>query len=192
MDRVYNALKSWLEHYWLEPDDATLDRLLHFAKTAMADAMPNIGNRLIDIVQRRIAGDGVRNSGQNFAPVTPSSNTSNSSSAFSFTSPARHRRVVSAEECPSVILPKNHGQMMAAAAESPGSVSIASTVILEYDPLEIARQLTLMESRIFNSIEPRELMNQEWARSKKNSMAVNVRMMSQISTQVKYCAYLSR
>lgn len=186
----------------MEPDDTALDRLLHFAKTAMSDAMPNIGTRLIEVVQKRLTGGvvvmGGRNSGfqhqqqilsagtsstaSSYNPLaTPLSNTSNTSSNFSFTSPSRQRRSVNLEECPSSILPRNMAFLLGRSATE---ASAAAAVILEFDPLEIARQLTLMENRIFNAIETRELMDQEWGRAKKNSVAVNVRKMSQISTQV--------
>ena len=54
---------------------------------------------------------------------------------------------------------------------------------LDVEPVEIANQLTLMDSRLFNAITPRELVGQEWTR-KKGSLAVNVRAMSTLATQI--------
>lgn len=41
--------------------------------------------------------------------------------------------------------------------------------ILEFHPLEIARQLTLIESMFFRQIQPRECLNQCWNKDKPNS-----------------------
>ncbi|KAJ6164246.1 hypothetical protein N7470_002918 [Penicillium chermesinum] len=59
----------------------------------------------------------------------------------------------------------------------------ASITILDFDPLELARQLTIKESRIFCSILPEELLDTEWTR-KSGSLAVNVRAMSTLSTDL--------
>ena len=45
--------------------------------------------------------------------------------------------------------------------------------ILDLDPLEIARQLTLMEAKHFNIIRPQELLNKSW--SNPNLPAPNIR-----------------
>ncbi|KAL8955027.1 MAG: hypothetical protein Q9183_006824, partial [Haloplaca sp. 2 TL-2023] len=55
--------------------------------------------------------------------------------------------------------------------------------ILDFDALELARQFTLKESQIFCSILPEELLATEWTK-KTSSMAVNVRAMSRLSTDL--------
>lgn len=59
----------------------------------------------------------------------------------------------------------------------------AKPSVLDFDPLELARQFTLKESRIFCSILPEELLASEWMK-KMNSLAVNVRAMSTLSTDL--------
>lgn len=59
----------------------------------------------------------------------------------------------------------------------------AKPSILDFDPLEIARQFTLKESRMFCSICPEELIAQEWTK-KQNSIATNVLAMSSLSTDL--------
>lgn len=59
----------------------------------------------------------------------------------------------------------------------------ASVSILDFDPLELARQFTIKESQIFCSILPEELLASEWTK-KSGSMAVNVRAMSRLSTDL--------
>ncbi|ORY03974.1 ras GEF, partial [Basidiobolus meristosporus CBS 931.73] len=55
--------------------------------------------------------------------------------------------------------------------------------ITDIEPLEVARQLTIMDSRLFRAIRPHELIGQEFSK-KEESQSVNVRMMSKISTQI--------
>ena len=55
--------------------------------------------------------------------------------------------------------------------------------ILEFDPLELARQLTIKEMNIFCSILPEELLGSEWTK-RSGSNAVNVRAMSTLSTDL--------
>ncbi|KAL4937068.1 hypothetical protein BDV06DRAFT_80604 [Aspergillus oleicola] len=55
--------------------------------------------------------------------------------------------------------------------------------ILDFDPMELARQFTIKESRIFCAILPEELLATEWMK-KTGSLAVNVRAMSTLSTDL--------
>ncbi|KAJ3046093.1 hypothetical protein HDV00_003843 [Rhizophlyctis rosea] len=54
---------------------------------------------------------------------------------------------------------------------------------LDVDPLEIARQLTIMESRVFLRISPGELVGQEWTK-KDSRISGNVRAMMGLSTRI--------
>ncbi|KAI9225572.1 MAG: ras guanine nucleotide exchange factor domain-containing protein [Piptocephalis tieghemiana] len=58
-----------------------------------------------------------------------------------------------------------------------------STTVMGVDATELASQLTLRDSRLFCAIRPRELIGQEFSR-KSGSLAVNVKGMSTLSTQV--------
>ena len=55
--------------------------------------------------------------------------------------------------------------------------------ILDFDPLELARQFTIIESKLFCSIQPEELLALEWTK-KSYSKAVNVKAMSTLSTDL--------
>ena len=57
----------------------------------------------------------------------------------------------------------------------------SNATILKFDPLELARQLTIKAMNIFCSITPEELLGSEWTKSS-GSNAVNVREMSTLST----------
>lgn len=61
---------------------------------------------------------------------------------------------------------------------------LSSIHISEFDPLELARQLTLMESALFCQIEPNEMIGQEFKKKVGCSTAVHVKAMIQRSTQI--------
>ncbi|CAB4419423.1 unnamed protein product [Rhizophagus irregularis] len=48
---------------------------------------------------------------------------------------------------------------------------------LDIDPLEIARQLTLMESKLYNNIKAVECLGKAWSQSEGDNIAVNVKAM---------------
>lgn len=62
------------------------------------------------------------------------------------------------------------------------SPTSGASMILDIDPLELARQLTIMESRLYCAITPQELLSVDF--SKKASVATNVRAMSTLSTKL--------
>ncbi|ORX41380.1 ras GEF [Piromyces finnis] len=73
---------------------------------------------------------------------------------------------VSSKDAPPPILPKNMNNFK----------------FLDIDPLEIARQLTILESRTYTQIQPIECLNKAWS-EKENSPAVNVKAMIEFSNR---------
>lgn len=78
------------------------------------------------------------------------------------------------EDCPASILPRNLNNILS---------KDASSFILEVDALELARQLTILESRIFCEIVIPELLNQDWTSNSKSSNS-SVKKSCRISTQL--------
>ncbi|KAJ3100077.1 hypothetical protein HDU97_002513 [Phlyctochytrium planicorne] len=76
-------------------------------------------------------------------------------------------RRINSDEPPAPIIPR---------------VSMKKLTIVDIDPLEIARQITLIQSRMFIAIHPLELINLEWSR--KDSRSVNVRAMTDMSNKL--------
>jgi len=70
---------------------------------------------------------------------------------------------------PAPILPKN----------------IKKLRFLDIDPLEIARQLTLIESKLYNKIKPVECLGKAWSQSEGDDVAVNIKAMIVNSNKVK-------
>lgn len=163
--RVYNIFKGWLESHWRhDRDNIALDFILHFAKTRLLADLPTAGKRLIDLGEKVSAVHG---------PVVPrlvSSIGKTNTSIASYIHPDT--------PLPPPILSKKETNLLKQWKNNEASISI-----LDFDPLELARQLTIKESRIFCSILPEELLDTEWTR-KSGSLAVNVRAMSTLSTDL--------
>lgn len=54
---------------------------------------------------------------------------------------------------------------------------------LDIDPTELARQLTLIDSQLYNKITPMECLNKAWSK-KDNPVAVNIKEMISISNHL--------
>ncbi|KAJ9066166.1 hypothetical protein DSO57_1012156 [Entomophthora muscae] len=78
---------------------------------------------------------------------------------------ALRKMVRNARSAPPPLLPKN----------------LAKFRLLDLDPLEIARQLTIMDSNYYNKIKPTEFLNKAWSR-KDNNGYVNI--MTEMSNKV--------
>jgi len=64
------------------------------------------------------------------------------------------------DEIPKPLLPKGYKEGVA--------------VLLDWSPIELARQLTLMEFKIFRRIQPKEYLNQSWNKTDKLARAPNI------------------
>ncbi|KAJ3109814.1 hypothetical protein HDU97_000044 [Phlyctochytrium planicorne] len=75
--------------------------------------------------------------------------------------------LTSGREVPPPILPRN----------------LRRIKLLDIDPLEVTRQLTIIEARAYNQLQPVEFLNQAWSK-KDNNVAVNVRGMAKTSNRI--------
>lgn len=164
--RVYNVFKGWMESHWRQSQDYdALEVIRVFGETILSAALPAAAKRLLDLAEKVSDMDG---------PLVPRfvcsmGKTASSSATYSLPetpipSPAISRSQINAL--------KN--------SLAPGGMSVS---ILDFEPMELARQFTLKESRMFCSIRPEELIAQEWTK-KKDSLAVNVLGMSSLSTDL--------
>ncbi|KAI9595738.1 hypothetical protein BDF19DRAFT_495756 [Syncephalis fuscata] len=71
------------------------------------------------------------------------------------------------QEAPQPILPKN----------------LKKIKLLDIDPIEFARHLTIMDSQLYNKITPVECLNKAWS-NKENSCSVNIKAMIEISNHL--------
>jgi son of sevenless len=123
--RVVNTLKTWLEHYWMENNDAETQSLLErasaFATTAVASAKIPGGAQIAAIIERRKKGQDTS---------------------------AKQLVLTLTNQAPPPILPK----------------SLKKIKFLDVDPTEFARQLTIMESKLFGKIRHVECLDKTWTK----------------------------
>ncbi|KAI8459773.1 ras guanine nucleotide exchange factor domain-containing protein [Phakopsora pachyrhizi] len=162
--RVYNVFKCWLENHWrTEADAPALSVILEWADTQLASVLPGPAERLADLAQKRLNES--RSSGQ----------------VPSYDSRSKAKKGNGGTELqgtpPAPICSKS---LMTQLRQGPsGSTGIS---LLDFDPMELARQITLIESNVYCAIGPEEILGQQF--SKKPESAVNVRTMSGISTKM--------
>ncbi|KAJ5812327.1 Guanine-nucleotide dissociation stimulator CDC25 [Penicillium riverlandense] len=163
--RVYNIFKGWLESHWRhDRDNVALDYIVGFAATRLIKELPTAGRRLLELADKVSAVLG---------PVVP-----RLISSMGKTNTATALYVHPDTPLPPAVLGKKETSLLKQWKNGEASITI-----LDFDPLELARQFTIMESRIFCSILPEELLDTEWTR-KSGSLAVNVRAMSTLSTDL--------
>jgi hypothetical protein len=163
--RVYNVFKGWLESHWRDPaDQAALSIIEPFAKEQLGKILPAAGRRLIELAQKVSSTDG---------PLVP-----RLVSSMGKTSTSISQYIPADTPLPSPNMSK--GQTAALKNWKMGG---SNPTILEFDPLELARQLTIKEMNIFGSILPEELLGSEWTK-RSGSNAINVRAMSTLSTDL--------
>ncbi|KAF4438295.1 hypothetical protein F53441_12838 [Fusarium austroafricanum] len=162
--RVYNAFKGWLESHWRdETDREALDLIMPFAEHKLSSSLPSAGRRLLELAQR-VSGEG------SLVPRLVSSMGKTSTSIAQYV-PA---------EAPLPIPAITKGQLSLLAAFKMGA---AQPSILDFDPLELARQLTIKQMNIFSSILPEELLASQWMKNG-GVAAPNVKAMSSLSTDL--------
>ncbi|KAI4272262.1 MAG: hypothetical protein LQ337_005412 [Flavoplaca oasis] len=163
--RVYNVFKGWLESHWRKDcDSPALDLIVPFANRQLLIILPTAGKRLAALAEQDCAASGP------LVPRLVSSMGKTNTSIASYVAPD--------SPMPAAIITKHQMNLLKSWKNNGAIISI-----LDFDPLELARQFTLKESRIFCSILPEELLATEWTK-KSSSMAVNVRAMSRLSTDL--------
>lgn len=163
--RVYNVLKGWLESHWRESTDhEALPLIQNFAEFKLGPHLPPAGKRIKELSQRVSSTDG------SLVPRLVSSMGKTSTSISQY--------IPVDTPMPNPILSKSQ-QGLLNNWKSGGSCPS----FLDFDPLEIARQLTLKQMGIFCSILPEELLGSQWMK-KSGASSPNVKAMSSFSTDL--------
>lgn len=163
--RVYNVFKQWLESHWRdEVDHEALVTIQIFAESNLAAALPSASKRILDLVQR------VSSTDTTLVPRLVS--------AIGKANHAVSHYVPLDTPLPPPVLSKSQAQALIA-WKSGGN----TPTILDFDPLEIARQLTLKQMSIFCSILPEELLGSQWMK-KGGVGSPNVKAMTALSTEL--------
>ncbi|KAI5840821.1 ras guanine nucleotide exchange factor domain-containing protein [Morchella snyderi] len=163
--RVYNVFKGWLESHWRHGiDDAALDIINNFASDDLKLVLPAAGKRLEALAKKVTQVDG---------PLVPRL----VSGIGKATAQAQYSLPEAPAPTPNVT--RNQLQLLRNGFSGLGT----QPTILDFDPLELARQFTVKESKMFCSIKPEELVALEWNK-KNNPTAPNVLAMSSLSTDL--------
>lgn len=163
--RVYNVFKGWLESHWRAlTDNDALSIIEPFAKVKLGMVLPAAGKRLLELAQKVASTDG---------PLVP-----RLVSSMGKTSTSIAQYIPADTPLPSSNMSKSQTSVL-----KNWKMGGSNPTILDFDPLELARQLTIKEMNIFCSIMPEELLGSEWTK-RSGSNAVNVRAMSTLSTDL--------
>lgn len=161
--RVSNFIKMWVELYWRPGvDDVALPALTTFTHDGLATLFPGPASRILDLLNMRKLSsdlsispkaDRTRDPGMSINPPTTITPTS---------------------EIPRPTMTKT--LLVALRKKDFSNISIT-----EFDALELARQLTIMECNLYCAIQPEEILEsgQEGA-----TPPVNVRAVSSLSTVI--------
>jgi len=164
--RIYNVFKGWLETHWQPDTDLeVLPFITEFAKTKLSIALPSAGKRILELTQKvpeqrncALVPRLVSSLGRFSTTVTTFSATDN--------------------QIPASIISKSQLNTLRQAR-----VGGTACSILDFDPLEMARQFTIIESRLYCSISPEELLNFEYTK-KSEARVANVLAMSTLATDL--------
>ncbi|KAH9480309.1 Cell division control protein 25 [Psilocybe cubensis] len=161
--RVSNFIKMWVELYWRQGvDDVALSALTTFTRDGLGVLFPGPAKRILDLLEmRRQATD---------QTVSPKADRSRDP-GMSINPPSTF---VLNSEIPRPTMTKT---LLVALRKK----DFASIVITDFDALELARQLTIMECNLYCAIQPEEILEsgQEGA-----TRPVNVRAVSTLSTVI--------
>jgi hypothetical protein len=161
--RISNLIKSWLELYWRPTTDGdVLQPLLDFNRDALALMFPGPSHRIHEIILTR------KREGTHATIPTPRLDLARDPS-MTFT-----RIIPSPFEIPRPIITRTLFSHLR-------NRNFTSISITDFDCLELARQLTIMECTLFCAIQSEEILESGQEGSKP---PVNVRAVTSLSTVI--------
>jgi hypothetical protein len=161
--RTYNVFKGWLESHWQEETDhEALDLIQPFAEFKLGSVLPSAGRRLLELAEKVSSSDG------SLVPRLVSSMGKTSTSISQY--------IPADLPLPASIFTRSQMNLFAN-WKNGGSCP----AVLDFDPLEIARQLTIKQMTVFCRIVPDELLGSKW--TKRGGIgAPNVKAMVSFTT----------
>ncbi|KAI1198573.1 ras guanine nucleotide exchange factor domain-containing protein [Nemania serpens] len=145
--RVYNAFKGWLESYWRESTDSeALTLIAHFSEFRLASTIPSASKHLTELVQRVSSVDG--------SPLSRLASAMGKS--VTSTAPFLPADII----LPAVIFTKSQQSLL-----THWKMGVGLPTILDFDSVELARQITLKQMSFFSSIKPEELLGSQWIKN---------------------------
>jgi len=167
--RIYNVFKGWLETYWCaEADKDALGEIRFFALHKLKQTLPTAGERLIELTRRVTE---LYHNGTASGPMV--SGVGKWSMSVGSTNDAEHN-------APDPIVSSK--QLNALRVATGGG---AACSFVDLDPMEIARQITLMMMKVFCAIRPEEFLSMDWGRPN-TKKAKNIRQMCLLNTDLSH------
>ncbi|PFH62423.1 hypothetical protein XA68_13649 [Ophiocordyceps unilateralis] len=162
--RVYNVFKGWLESHWRDRTDReALKLVIPFAEQKLGAVLSSAGRRLLELA-KRVSSD------KSLVPRLVSS--------MGKTNTAIGPYVPADTPVPHPAISKSQLHALSAFRAGGNAPSI-----VDLEPLELARQLTVRQMSIFCSILPEELLASQWMK-KGGVDAPHVKAMSSLSTDL--------
>nr|XP_023907919.1 uncharacterized protein LOC112019635 [Quercus suber] len=163
--RIYNVFKGWLETYWNgAADKDALEDIRNFALQKLKPHLSSAGDRLIELTKKV---DLAYQNGTFSSQLVSGVGKSSMSIASTHTD---------GSNVPAPLITQKQLSVLRVSA-----TAVPACSILDFEPLELARQLTLLASQIFCAIQPEELL--EWNK-KGSSKRSNVRAICSLNTDV--------
>ncbi|CAK7265095.1 Ras guanine nucleotide exchange factor bud5 [Sporothrix epigloea] len=163
--RVYNAFKGWLESHWRdETDSEALALIVPFAENRLGLVLPSAGRRLLELTQR------VSSSDATLVPRLVSSMGKTNTSISQYVPP----------DTP-LLTPVISKSLQHSLAN--WKMGGSAPIIMDFDPLEMARQITVRQMSIFCSIMPEELLGSQWMKNG-GVNSPNIKAMTALSTDL--------
>ncbi|KAF2766421.1 ras GEF [Teratosphaeria nubilosa] len=163
--RIYNVFKGWLETYWnADADKDALGDIRCFALHKLKPFSQSAGDRLLELIRKVTAASA---DGTLCGPLV---------SGVGKTTTSIGHQQEDAKSAPEPVISKSQLNTLRSAVKDGGSCTI-----LDFDPLELARQFTLMTSKVFCSIQPDELLSLQWNKPD-TQVSPNVRGMIKLNT----------
>lgn len=167
--RIYNVFKGWLETYWsAEADKDALGEIRFFALHKLKQTLPAAGERLIELTRRvtnayhtgKVSGPLVSGIGKWSMSITSASDAE-----------------MNAPD-PAVSSKQLNALRVATGGGAPCS-------LVDLDPMEIARQITIMMMKVYCAIRPEEFLSMDWGRPN-TKKAKNIRQMCLLNTDLSH------
>jgi hypothetical protein len=151
--RIHNFLKAWLDTHWrADADDTVILTLREFTIDVVSRTLPAMAPRLLDSIKRHIEPISAVSNRSDRSSLKRSS----SSDRLRFISPSPFVPPAQTSLPPTPIISKSLHTLLQKSAVTPATVDKIS--ITDFDTTELARQLTLIEWKLFAAVVPEELL----------------------------------
>lgn len=163
--RIYNVFKGWLETYWsADADKDALGEIRYFALHKLRQVLPAAGERLVELTRK--VTEAYAN-GSISGPLVSGVGKTSMSMQYGTTADLPEPAVTSK-------------QLNALRLANGGG---AACNIIDFDPAEVARQITLLVMKTYCEIRPEELLSMDWGKAT-TKKAKNVRNMCLLNTDI--------